>query len=85
LEVEWEEICCEPQVEKLVLVYHRTGVLGLQTFLWDKVAVWASNGRCVEEIRNNFKKILLEKTDCFVPHKILRKYLDPEFYNKKVK
>ena len=30
LEVEWEEYCCVPQVEKLVQVYHKTDVLGLQ-------------------------------------------------------
>jgi hypothetical protein len=58
LEVEWEEHCCEPQVERLVPVCHRTNVLGLQSFLRDKFAVWAGNGRCVEEIWNNFKNII---------------------------
>ena len=56
LEVEWEESGCEPQVERVVLVYNKTDVLGLQTFLRDKFAVWASNGSCVEEIWNNLKK-----------------------------
>jgi hypothetical protein len=49
LEVELEENYCRPQVERLVPVYHKANVLGLQTFLWDKFAIWASNGRCVEE------------------------------------
>jgi hypothetical protein len=35
LEVEWEENCRAPQVERLVPVYHKTDVLGLQTFLRD--------------------------------------------------
>jgi hypothetical protein len=53
LEVEWEETGCEPQVERVVPVYNKTDVLGLQTFLRDKFTVWASNGSCVEEIWNN--------------------------------
>jgi len=45
-----EESGCEPQVERLVPVYNKTDVLGLQTFLRDKFAVWASNGSCMEDI-----------------------------------
>ena len=69
LEAEWEESCCVPQVERLVPVYHKTEVLGLKTFLWDKFAVWASNGKCVEEIWKNFKEIVYEGIEHFVPHK----------------
>jgi hypothetical protein len=47
LAVEWQENCCEPQVERPVPVYHKTNILGLQTFLRDKFAIWAGNGRCV--------------------------------------
>jgi hypothetical protein len=57
LEVEWEESDCEPQVKRVVPVYNKTDVLGLQTFLRDKFAVWASNDSCVGEIWNNFKNI----------------------------
>jgi len=32
LEIEWSKICRAPQVEKLVPVYNKTEVLGLQTF-----------------------------------------------------
>jgi len=73
LEVEWEESGCEPQVERVVPVYNKTDVLGLQTFLRDKSAVWASNGSCVEEIWNNFKHIVYECIERFVPRKIHRK------------
>jgi hypothetical protein len=59
--------------------------LGLQTFLRDKFTVWAGNGRCVEEIWNNFKNIIFESIERFVPHKILRINSDSEFYNKEVK
>jgi hypothetical protein len=41
LEVEWEENCCVPQIERLVSVYHKTDVLGLQTHLRDKFGKWA--------------------------------------------
>jgi hypothetical protein len=44
-----------------------------------------SNGRCVEEVWNNFKNIVLESIERFIPHKILRKNSDPEYYNKEVK
>jgi hypothetical protein len=58
LEVEGEENYCRLQVERLVPVYHKANVLGLQTFLRDKSAIWASNGRCVEKVWNNFKIII---------------------------
>jgi len=78
LEVEWEESDCEPQVERVVPVYNKTDVLGLQTFLRDKFAVWSSNGSCVEEIWNNFKNSLrVHWTLCST--KILRKKSDPEY------
>jgi hypothetical protein len=85
LEVEWEENCLEPQLERVVPVYNKTEVLGLQTFLCDKFAVWASNGSSVEELWNNFKNIVHKSVGHFVPHKILRKNLDPEYYNKDIK
>ena len=50
LEVEWEEGCCELQVESVVPVYNKTGGLCLETFLREKFAVWASNGSRVEKI-----------------------------------
>ena len=37
LEAEWDEICREPKVERIVPVYHKTDVLGLQAFLGEKV------------------------------------------------
>jgi hypothetical protein len=72
-------------MERLVPVYNKADVIGLQTFLWDKFAIWASNGRSVEEIWNNFKNIILQCIEMFIPHKILRKDSDPEYYNKEVK
>jgi hypothetical protein len=39
----------------------------------------------VESIWNNFKNILYECIERFVPHKILRKNPDPEYYNKEMK
>jgi hypothetical protein len=47
--------------------------------------MWASNGRCVEEVWNNFKNTILERIERLIPHKILRKNSDPEYYNKEVK
>ena len=85
LEVEWKETFCVRQVERLVPVYHKTDVLGLQTLLRDKFGIWASNGSCVEEIWNNFKEIVSECIERFVPRKILRNNSDLEYYNKKVK
>jgi hypothetical protein len=85
LEVEWVESGSEPQVESVVPVYNKTDVLRLQTFLCDKFAVLASNGSCVEEIWNNFKNIVHECIEHFVPRKIPRKNSDPEYYNKEIK
>jgi len=47
LEVEWGENCREHQAERLVPVYHKTKVTGLQSFLRGKFTAWASNGSCV--------------------------------------
>ena len=33
LELDWDEICQEPKVERIVLMYCKTDVLGLQAFL----------------------------------------------------
>ena len=66
-------------------MYNKTDVLGLQIFLRNKFTVWASNGSSVEEIWNNSKNIVYESIERFVPHKILRKNLDPEYYNKEIK
>ena len=85
MEVEWEEHCCVPQVEKLVPMYHKTDVLGLQTHLRDKFGIWSGNGSSVEEILNNFKDIVSKSIELFVPHKILKKTPDPEYYSKEVK
>jgi hypothetical protein len=46
---------------------------------------WVSNGSSVEETWNNYKNIVYESIERFVPNKILRKNLDPEYYNKEIK
>jgi len=69
LEVEWEDTCTEPQVERVVPVYNKSDVSRLKTFLCDKFVVWASKGSNVEEIKNNFKNIVYESIERFVPHK----------------
>jgi len=77
MEVEWEEICREPKVEIIVLLYHQTDILGLQAFLRDKFNLWAGNGSCIEEIWKNFKNIIFEGIKRYVPQKILSKNPDP--------
>ena len=85
LEVKWEDTCTEPQVERAVPVYIKTDVSGLQTFLRDEFVAWEGNGSNVQEIWNNFKNIVYESTERFVPHKTHRKNSDPEYYNKDIK
>ena len=80
LEAEWEDTCTEAQV-----VYNKTDVSDLQTFLRDKFVVRASNGSSAEERRNNLKNTVYESIKRFVPHKTLRKYSDPAYYNKEIK
>jgi hypothetical protein len=85
LKVELEESGCDRHVERVVPLYDKTDVLGLQTFLRDKFAVWASNGSCVEEIWNKFKNVVYECIERFVPRKTLRKNSGPEYYNREIK
>jgi hypothetical protein len=70
LEVECDEICWEPKVESLVPLYHKTDNLGSQTFARDEFNLWAGNGSCVEEIRENIKDIIFKAIKCYVPQKI---------------
>ena len=46
---------------------------------------WANNGSCEKDIWKNFKDIVFEGIERFVPHKILKINLDSEYYNKEVK
>ena len=73
LEAEWDEICQEPKVERIVSVYHKTDVLGLQAFLQEKFNLWAGNGSCIEEIWKSYKDIIFKGTKRYVPQKILSK------------
>jgi hypothetical protein len=41
----------------------------------------ANNGSCVEDMRKNFKDIIFEGIERFVPHKILKPNPDLEYYN----
>jgi len=84
LDLEWEDTCPEPQVEKVVPVYNKTDVSGLQTFLRDKCVVCASNGSNVEEIWNNFKNTAYEIIERFVPHKTLRKIRTPNIITRRL-
>jgi len=72
-------------MERLVPIYHKTNVTGLQIFLKGKLASWASNGSCVEEMWKRFKEIVFESIHRFDQHKILRKNPVPEYYNNEVK
>jgi hypothetical protein len=79
--VEWEDTCTETQVERVVPVYNKTDVSGLQTFLRDKFAVWSSN---VEEIWNNLKNIVYESLERFVFHETLRKNRAPNITTRRL-
>jgi len=70
-------------VERLVSVYHKTNVPGLQSFLRDKFTSWANNGRGGN--LETFKERVFESIDSFVPHKILRKNPDPDLKRLKAK
>jgi len=56
LEVERGKNCHEHQVERLVPMYHKTNVTGLQIFLRGKFASRASNGNCIQEFGNVLRK-----------------------------
>ena len=75
----------EPQQKRSVPTYHKTDVIGLQMFLWDKLTTWANNGSCVEDVWNKFKDIILEGVERFVLHKTLKRNPDREYYNREVK
>ena len=47
--------------------------------------MWAGNGSCVEDIWKSYKDIIFEGIKRYVPHNILGKNPDPEYYNTEVK
>jgi len=67
LDVEWVEKGFVTQEKRLLSVYHKTNVLWLQNFLRDKLATWANNGSCIEDIWRNFKNIVFEGIVRIVP------------------
>ena len=83
--MKWKDKCSKHQEERLVPIYNKTDIIGLQNFLSEKLGAWASNGKSIDEIWNNFKEIVYESIELFVPHKMLRKNSDPEYYNKEIK
>jgi hypothetical protein len=85
LDVEWIGSNIATQQKRSVLAYHKTDIVGLQNFLWEKLPTWANNGSCVEDIWKNFKGIIFEGIERFVPRKILKQNPDPEYYNREVK
>jgi hypothetical protein len=85
LVVDWVENGCVTQGKRLVPTYHKTNVVGLQTFLRNKLQLWASNGSCVEDIWKNFKDIIFEGIERCVPHTILKQIPHPEYNNKEAK
>ena len=84
-EVEWDEICREQRVERIVPVCLRTDVLSLQVFIREMFNLWAGNGSCVEEIWKNYKDIIFEGIKRYVSQIIVSKNPDTEYYNKEVK
>jgi len=79
------DTCTEPQVQRVVPVYNKSDVSGLQNFIRHKFVVWASNGSNVREIWINLKNIVYESIERFVPHQTLRKNSDPDYYNKEIR
>jgi hypothetical protein len=67
LEVQRKDTYSKPQIERLVPVYNKSGIIGLQTFLRDQFEACASNGKSVEEIWYNFKNIVYKNIEQFVP------------------
>jgi hypothetical protein len=49
LDVEWTGSGVVTQQKRSVPVYHKTDVIGLQNFLWEKLPTWANDGSCVED------------------------------------
>jgi hypothetical protein len=50
LEVEWDEICREPKYERIVPVYQKTNVSGLQAFLQPVGWKWQLLGGHMEKL-----------------------------------
>ena len=85
LEVEWLGCGDGTKEDRAVPMYHKTNIIGLQKFLWEKFPTWANNGNSVEDLWKNFKSIVMEGTGVSVPLKTLKQNPDSEFYNKEVK
>ena len=83
--LETENVRMSLNIQITIPVYNKTDVPGLQNFLRDKFVGWAGNGSSVQEIWINFKNRVYESIARFVPHKILRKNSDFEYYSKEIR
>ena len=54
------------------------------TFSSGYITKIGKNGSCIEDIWKNFKDIVFDGIELFVPHKILKPNPDPEYYKKEV-
>jgi hypothetical protein len=85
LEVKGRDTYSNPQEERIIPIYNKTDSIGLKSFLREEYEGWAGKGKNVEEIWKIFKNIVYESIEHFVPHKILRKNSDPEYYSKEIR
>jgi len=61
------------KVERIVPLYQKTDVLGLQAFLREKFNLWAGNRSCLEDIWKGYKYKIIECIKRYVFKKILSK------------
>lgn len=70
---------------KKIYLYRKADVMNLQKYLADNYSAWARIGGSVEEVWNNFKKIIYNCVELYVPFKIIAKNPDPEYYNNRIR
>jgi hypothetical protein len=67
-----------PREDRLIPIYKKADVIGLQTFLREEYGGWAGKGKNVE-IWENLNDVVYAIIGRYVPHKILRLNSDPEY------
>ena len=84
MDIYWKEHRKKAE-RKCVRLFRKANVTGYKDYLLKNFVEWACKGGNVDEIWCNFKTILSDAIERFVPKKLLSRNPDPEYYNYAVK
>ncbi|KAJ4451854.1 hypothetical protein ANN_03332 [Periplaneta americana] len=85
LELNWLQTNFRIDITRKIWQYNKTDINGLQGYLIDQHNKFLDEDKNMDQVWENFKRILIEATSKYVPYKIVKSNSDPEYYTKYVR